>query len=136
MRGRGAAAGGRGGAAIPQWRAPSARDGATHCARSRAAPADPSPPPPRARALPAHPQVDAAGTLLIPSEPVTEVYLRAAARHGVAGLSEREVLDNFRRCAAALGGRLWVGGAGGIKQIAEAAGSGRGRQRQRPQRRR
>ncbi|KIY96307.1 hypothetical protein MNEG_11655 [Monoraphidium neglectum] len=51
-------------------------------------------PSPRIRAL----LVDAAGTLLIPSEPVTEVYLRAAAKHGVKiQLSEREVLDNFRR---------------------------------------
>lgn len=41
--------------------------------------------------------VDAAGTLLIPSESVTDVYLRAAARHGVVGLSEQQVLDNFRR---------------------------------------
>ncbi|KAI8474047.1 MAG: HAD-like domain-containing protein [Monoraphidium minutum] len=41
--------------------------------------------------------VDAAGTLLIPSEPVTDVYLRVAAKHGVKGLSEADVLDNFRR---------------------------------------
>jgi hypothetical protein len=52
------------------------------------------------------PQVDAAGTLLIPSEPVTEVYLRAAAKHGVKiQLSEREVLDNFRRWASDSGAR-------------------------------
>ncbi|GBF87825.1 haloacid dehalogenase-like hydrolase domain-containing protein [Raphidocelis subcapitata] len=52
-----------------------------------------SPHAPRVKAL----LVDAAGTLLIPSESVTDVYLRAAARHGVVGLSEAEVLDNFRR---------------------------------------
>lgn len=39
--------------------------------------------------------VDAAGTLLSPSEPAAEVYLRYGKRHGVA-LSEAEVLARFR----------------------------------------
>ncbi len=46
---------------------------------------------------PSNRQVDAAGTLLIPTESVTEVYMRVAAKHGVSGLSEQAVLDNFRR---------------------------------------
>lgn len=40
--------------------------------------------------------IDAAGTLLQPSEPAALVYLRAAAKYGVV-LSEREVLHRFRR---------------------------------------
>lgn len=40
--------------------------------------------------------VDAAGTLLIPSEPAAEVYLRYGRKHGVM-LSEGEVLERFRK---------------------------------------
>jgi len=62
-------------------------------------------------ATPSPHQVDAAGTLLIPSESVTDVYMRVAARHGVVGLSEQTVLENFRRCvgAALQGGCGWRG---------------------------
>lgn len=51
---------------------------------------------PRVKAL----LVDAAGTLLVPSEPVTEVYLRYARQHGLPGaddLTPESVLANFRR---------------------------------------
>lgn len=40
--------------------------------------------------------VDAAGTLLLPSEKTTDVYLRYGSKYGVA-LSEQEVLSRFRR---------------------------------------
>ncbi|KAG2451007.1 hypothetical protein HYH02_004277 [Chlamydomonas schloesseri] len=40
--------------------------------------------------------VDAAGTFLIPSEPVADVYLRYARPHGCK-LEEREILTRFRR---------------------------------------
>lgn len=40
--------------------------------------------------------VDAAGTLLIPSEPAAEVYLRYGAKYGVT-LSAKEVLLRFRK---------------------------------------
>ncbi len=40
--------------------------------------------------------VDAAGTLLIPSEPAAQVYLRYASKYGVT-LSEQEVLHRFRK---------------------------------------
>ncbi|EFN57693.1 hypothetical protein CHLNCDRAFT_11558, partial [Chlorella variabilis] len=39
--------------------------------------------------------VDAAGTLLLPSEPVAEVYLHHARKYGCT-LSAEQVLDNFR----------------------------------------
>lgn len=40
--------------------------------------------------------VDAAGTLLLPSEKTTDVYLRYGSKYGVT-LSEDEVLSRFRR---------------------------------------
>lgn len=40
--------------------------------------------------------VDAAGTLLLPSEPAAEVYLRYGSKYGVS-LPEVQVLTNFRR---------------------------------------
>ncbi|GFR52948.1 hypothetical protein Agub_g15610 [Astrephomene gubernaculifera] len=40
--------------------------------------------------------VDAAGTFLMPSEPITDVYLRYARPHGCR-LSDNEVLQRFRR---------------------------------------
>lgn len=40
--------------------------------------------------------VDAAGTLLIPSEPAAKVYLRYAAPHMNSPLPEHEVLQRFR----------------------------------------
>lgn len=67
-------------------------------ARSHTAPPPAYPPHNLRRAPhPPPPQVDAAGTLLVPSEPVADVYLRVAARHGVVGLDGGAVLDNFRR---------------------------------------
>lgn len=41
--------------------------------------------------------VDAAGTFLLPSEPVTTVYLRYARPYGCQ-LDDNEVLQRFRRC--------------------------------------
>lgn len=41
--------------------------------------------------------VDAAGTFLIPTEQVADVYLRYARPHGCM-LEEGEVLSRFRRC--------------------------------------
>jgi hypothetical protein len=40
--------------------------------------------------------VDAAGTLLVPTERTADVYLRYASKYGVQ-LSENEVLQRFRR---------------------------------------
>lgn len=40
--------------------------------------------------------VDAAGTLLIPTERMADVYLRYASKYGVK-LTENEVLERFRR---------------------------------------
>jgi hypothetical protein len=41
--------------------------------------------------------IDAAGTLLVPSESSADVYLRYARQYGVT-LSEKEVLQRYRRC--------------------------------------
>ena len=43
--------------------------------------------------------LDAAGTLLYPSEPAAAVYHRYACKYGCR-LSETEILTNFRRCAS------------------------------------
>lgn len=55
---------------------------------------------PQQAALPSGPYravlIDAAGTLIVPTEPTAEVLLRYARPHGCS-LSEREVLDRFRR---------------------------------------
>jgi hypothetical protein len=41
--------------------------------------------------------IDAAGTLLVPTERTADVYLRYGTKYGVK-LSENEVLNRFRRC--------------------------------------
>ena len=45
--------------------------------------------------------LDAAGTLLYPSEPAAAVYRRYARKYGCK-LSEPEILTNFRRCVDCL----------------------------------
>lgn len=56
--------------------------------------------------------IDAAGTLIVPSEPAAAVYLRYALKHGVS-MSESEVLQRYRRAYS----RPW--GASSIRYVGD-----------------